>query len=61
MAEKTAPLRKRMAEIEAPYRKALLEQKKAMLTPTERAVHGDPREGADRRAEAAGRGARDHA
>src|SRR3954467_15518443 len=32
---KAAPLHKRMAEIEAPYRKRLLEQKKASLTPTE--------------------------
>lgn len=39
---KAAPFRKRMAEIEAPYRAALLEAKKGMLTPTERAVMALP-------------------
>jgi len=39
---KAAPFRKRMAEIEAPYRKALLEEKKASLTPAERAVMAIP-------------------
>lgn len=38
VARKTAPFRKRMAELEAPYRKAILDEKRAMLTPTERAV-----------------------
>ncbi|MBY0397974.1 MAG: DUF1549 domain-containing protein, partial [Thermoleophilia bacterium] len=40
---KAAPLRKRMAEIEAPYRKALSEKKQASLTATERAVMSLPR------------------
>src|SRR5262249_54729475 len=35
---KVAPLRKRMSEVEAPYRKDLLEKKTMMLTPAERAV-----------------------
>ena len=34
--EKTAPLRKRLAELEAPFRKALSDEKHAMLTPLER-------------------------
>jgi hypothetical protein len=42
VAKQTAPLRQRMGEIEAPYRKTLLDQKKAMLTPTERAVMAVP-------------------
>jgi len=37
-----APLRKQKAAIEAPYRKALLDSKKAMLTPAERAVMAIP-------------------
>jgi hypothetical protein len=39
---KVAPLRKRLAELEAPYRKALLEKKQAMLTEAERAVLAVP-------------------
>ncbi len=38
VAKKAAPFRARMGELEAPYRKAILDEKKAMLTPTERAV-----------------------
>jgi len=41
-AEKTSPLRARMAGIEAPYRKALLERKTASLTSAERAVMALP-------------------
>src|SRR5262249_22145973 len=36
--EQTAPQRDRMAAIEAPFRKALLDAKRATLTPAERAV-----------------------
>ena len=39
---KTAPLRDRMAAIEAPYRKALADRKHATLTPSERALLGTP-------------------
>ena len=39
---KLAPLRKRMAEIEAPYRKTLKEQKHASLTPAESALMAIP-------------------
>ncbi len=39
---KIAPLRQRMAELEAPYRKALREQKEAMLTEAEKAVLAIP-------------------
>jgi Protein of unknown function (DUF1553)/Protein of unknown function (DUF1549) len=39
---KAAPFRTRMAEIEAPYRKTLLDAKKGMLSPTERAVMALP-------------------
>ena len=42
VAEKTAPLRGQMAKLEAPYQKALLEKKKTMLTPAERAVMAIP-------------------
>jgi len=41
---KVAPLRKRLSEVEAPYRKALREQKQATLTPAERAVMAIPGE-----------------
>ncbi|MBX6314517.1 MAG: DUF1553 domain-containing protein [Isosphaeraceae bacterium] len=37
-----APLKKRLAELEAPYRKALTETKQARLTPAERAVLAIP-------------------
>jgi Protein of unknown function (DUF1553)/Protein of unknown function (DUF1549) len=40
---KVAPLKSRKGEIEAPYRKALKEQKEAMLTPTERALMTIPK------------------
>lgn len=42
VAAKTAPLRQKMAALEAPYRKALLERKKAMLTAAERAIMAIP-------------------
>ena len=41
-AKKVAPFQKRMAEIEEPYRKAILAEKKAMLTPAERALMDIP-------------------
>ncbi len=37
-----APIRKRMAAIEAPYRKEIRERKQAMLSPAERAVLATP-------------------
>ena len=40
--QKAAPLRKQLAALEAPYRKALAEQKHAMLTADERAVMAIP-------------------
>jgi hypothetical protein len=40
--KKAAPLRKRMNEIEAPYRKSLADRKHAMLTADERAVMAIP-------------------
>ena len=40
--EKTAPLRKQLAALEAPYRKALSESKHARLTPTEREIMAIP-------------------
>jgi hypothetical protein len=42
VAEKVAPLRAKMAELEAPYRKELSEQKHAMLTEAERSVMAVP-------------------
>jgi hypothetical protein len=39
---KLAPLRKQLAELEAPYRKELRRRKEAMLTPAERAVLAIP-------------------
>ncbi|MFO0952295.1 MAG: DUF1549 and DUF1553 domain-containing protein [Isosphaeraceae bacterium] len=42
IAKQVAPFRSRMSEIEAPYRKALLAAKTAMLTPNERAVMAIP-------------------
>ncbi|WP_435007576.1 DUF1549 and DUF1553 domain-containing protein [Tundrisphaera lichenicola] len=39
---KIAPLKKRMSEIEAPYRKVLAESKRAMLTPDEQALLAIP-------------------
>ncbi|MGE3820815.1 MAG: DUF1553 domain-containing protein, partial [Isosphaeraceae bacterium] len=44
IAERTAPLRQRMAQLEAPYRKALADEKRASLTTTEREVMAIPRE-----------------
>jgi len=42
VAEKTRPFKKQMAEIEAPYRAALVEKKKSMLTANERAILAIP-------------------
>ena len=42
IADKVAPLRKRMGEIEAPYRKTLKEEKEASLTPVEKALLAIP-------------------
>ena len=42
VAARAAPLRKRQAELEAPYRKALSEARHAMLTPNERLVLATP-------------------
>jgi hypothetical protein len=40
--EQTAPLRQKLAELEAPYRQELVDRKKAMLTEAERAVLAVP-------------------
>ncbi len=42
VAAKIAPFKKRMGEIEAPYRKALKEEKEASLTPAEKALLAVP-------------------
>ncbi|WP_422926692.1 DUF1549 and DUF1553 domain-containing protein [Singulisphaera sp. PoT] len=42
IAEKTGPLKQKMAELEAPYRAALLARKKSMLTDNERAILAIP-------------------
>lgn len=44
IAQQVAPLRKRMAEIEAPYRKLLNDRKHASLSPAEREVMSVPKE-----------------
>ncbi len=40
--DKTAPLKKQLAELEAPYRSTLVEKKKSMLTASERAILATP-------------------
>lgn len=42
VAEKTAPIRAKQGELEAPYRKALMDEKTAMLTANERSIMAIP-------------------